>query len=203
MGMRSRNTDRCPRCRLPVGLCVCAETPRLDLCTRVLVVMHWCETGKPTATGPLALNCLSNGALAEHGRPGTLLDLRELAADPERRALLLFPSSDAEPLTAGLVAADDRPVTLVVPDGSWRQAARMAARVPGLAQLPRVRLPDGPPSAWGIRHEAHPHQVCTFEAIARALGVLESPAVQAVLEVFFALAAARARQARPAHARDG
>ena len=202
MGIRSRNTDRCPRCRLPVGLCVCAETPHLSLRTRVVVVMHWCETGKPTATGPLALTCLANGALAEHGRPGTLLDLRALAADPERRALLLFPSADAEPLTAQLVAADDRPVTLVVPDGSWRQAARMAARVPGLAGLPRVRLPDGPPSAWGIRREAHPHQVCTFEAIARALGVLESPAVQAGLEAFFALAAARARQARPAHARD-
>lgn len=186
-----------------MGLCVCAQTPSLALRTRVVVVMHWCETGKPTATGPLALTCLANATLAEHGRPGTLLDLRELVADPERRAFLLFPSPDAVALTPQLVTADDRPVTLVVPDGSWRQAARMAARVPGLAGLPRVRLPDGPPSTWGIRREAHPHQVCTFEAIARALGVVESSRVQAELEAFFALAAARARQARPAHARDG
>ncbi len=201
MGMRSRNTDRCARCRLPVGLCVCDRTPRLALGTRVVVVMHWCETGKPTATGPLALNCLPNAELAEHGRPGARLDLSALAADPARRALLLFPSSDAGELTPALVEQDDRPVTLVVPDGSWRQASRLASRVPGLAGLPRVRLPDGPPSVWGVRREAHPHQVCTFEAIARALGLLESPRVQAELEAFFALAAARALQARPAHAR--
>lgn len=201
MAMRSRNTGRCGRCRLPVGLCVCAALPVLPLRTRVVLVMHWCELPKPTATGPLALACLPHAALQVHGRPGERLDLHDLA-DPDRRPLLLFPDPDAAVLTPELAAAADRPVTLVVPDGSWRQAARMAARVPGLASIPRVRLPDGPPSAWGVRREAHPHQICTFEAIARALGVLESPQVQAELEAFFVLAAARARQARPSHTRS-
>jgi DTW domain-containing protein YfiP len=72
----------------------------------------------------------------------------------------------------------------------------MGRRLPGLGRAQMVRLPEGPPSRWGIRREHHPQGLATFEAIARALGIIESPAVQADLEELFHLMVQRTLQAR-------
>ncbi|MCC6998050.1 MAG: DTW domain-containing protein, partial [Deltaproteobacteria bacterium] len=42
-------------------------------------------------------------------------------------------------------------------------------------------LPLGAPSAYRLRREPKVGGLATFEAIARALGILESPAVEATL----------------------
>ncbi len=47
--------------------------------------------------------------------------------------------------------------------------------------------PKGPGPNGGIRNEPHPHGLATFEAIARAYGIIESPEVQAGLEELFLL----------------
>lgn len=168
-----------------VSLCICAQIPQLTLATRLVLIMHHQELARTTATGPLALRALPNSELHLHGTRDAPLDLHTLH-DQGRRVLLLFPGEDSTPLTAALLAADPRPVTLVVPDGNWRQATRAARRIPGLERAQRVGLVAGPPSRYGLRHEPKAGGLATFEAIARAFGVLESPAVQAQLEAAFA-----------------
>jgi DTW domain-containing protein YfiP len=59
-----------------------------------------------------------------------------------------------------------------------------------------VRLPEGPDTEWGIRREYHPNGLATFEAIARALGIIESPAVQAGMEELFRLMVQRTLHSR-------
>jgi DTW domain-containing protein YfiP len=147
--------------------------------------MHQREFPKTTATGPLALRALCNSALHIHGAPDAPLDLNFLHAQ-DRRVLLLFPGEQAAPLTAQLVARDARPITLVVPDGSWRQASRAARRIPGLERAERVTLLAGPPSEYRLRNEPRAQGLATFEAIARAIGVIESLDAQAQLETLFA-----------------
>jgi DTW domain-containing protein len=97
--------------------------------------------------------------------------------------LFLFPQPTAVPLTA--FAAPDRPVTLVVPDGTWHQASKMRHRVPGLAEVPCVSLPDGAPSAYRLRTALHSGGLATMEAIGRALGILEGPDVERALGLVF------------------
>jgi DTW domain-containing protein YfiP len=63
----------------------------------------------------------------------------------------------------------------------------MGRRLPGLGNAEMVRLPPGPPTEWGVRREHHPQGLATFEAIARALGIIESSAVQSDMEEFFRL----------------
>lgn len=186
MGTRSKRSERCQRCRMHVQLCLCAAIPRYALATRLVLVMHHREMIKTTATGPLALAALPNSELRVHGRQGQPLDLGDLDI-PERRTLLLYPGDDVPVLCRSLLERDNRPVILVVPDGSWRQAARMGRRLPGLSHAEMVRLPDGAPTRWGVRREHHPQGLATFEAIARALGIIESPAVQAGMEELFRL----------------
>lgn len=164
--------------------CICEHIPRLVTRTRLCLVMHCREVKKPTATGPLALAALSNSELYEHGIAGRPLDLSSLH-EQGRRVLVLFPSEVARPLSAELLAEDPRAVTLVVPDGNWRQATRIPQRVPGAIEAERVTLASGPPTRWGIRRETRDEGLATFEAIARAFGILESPEVQTRLEAVF------------------
>lgn len=184
MGQRSKRAPRCDVCRMHCALCLCAQLPRLELSTRVVLIMHHREVSKTTATGPLALRALAGSSLCVHGEPGSLLDLRPEHA-PGRRVMLLFPRDDAKVLTPELLAQDRRPVTLLVPDGNWRQASRASRRIPGVAEAECVELAAGAPTRYRLRHEPKVGGLATFEAIARALGVLESVTVQQQLETLF------------------
>jgi DTW domain-containing protein YfiP len=157
--------------------------------------MHQRELARPTATGPLALVVLANSELRIQGNLAEPLDLSDLDVE-DRRTLLLYPAEGVAELNREFLAADPRPVNLVVPDGNWRQAARMGRRLPGLEHAVMVRLAPGAPTAWGIRRESHPEGLATFEAIARAIGVIESAAVQASMEELFRLLVARTLEAR-------
>ncbi len=64
-------------------------------------------------------------------------------------------------------------MTLLVPDGTWSQARRIAQREPDARGAELVRLPPGPPTRYGLRRNPREGTVSTFEAVARALGVLE------------------------------
>lgn len=184
MGHRNFTQARCARCRVHEDRCICREIPRYGLSSRLSLVMHCRELVKPTATGPLALAALTNSELFVHGRPDEPLDLNPLFEEG-RRVLLLFPGDGARPLSPELKAQDSRPITLVVPDGNWRQASRIPQRVPGLERAERVTLSAGAPTRWGLRRETRADGLSTFEAIARAFGVLESSEVQEGLETLF------------------
>jgi len=184
MGRRSKQAERCPRCHLHTQHCVCNIIPNIDVPSRLVLIMHRREVGKTTASGPLALAALTNSMRFVHGEQNAPLDLTELQ-DPKRRLLLLFPAENARILSKDLLSEDPRPVTLVVPDGTWGQATRIAKRVPGLQTAERVVLPEGDPSRWGLRHETRALGLSTFEAITRALGILETQEVQTQLEALF------------------
>jgi len=57
--------------------------------------------------------------------------------------------------------------------------------MPGIEKVQRVRLPAGLPTAYRLRTSKRPQGLATFEAIARALGVIESAEVQVRLETLF------------------
>ena len=96
-----------------------------------------------------------------------------------------YGSDEADLLTPELLATDPRPITLLVPDGNWNQARKVALREPDLAGARRVRLPPGGPSRYLLRGHPDPQRVSTFESVARALGIIEGPELQAELEQIF------------------
>ncbi len=147
--------------------CLCAHIPRIALTTRLLFVRHHRETRKPNTSGRLALAALVNSELQHHGLPDKVLDLHHLYSSG-RRLLVLFPSEDARPLDAALLAEDPRPITLAIPDGDWRRARRISRRVAGLERAARVTL---------VRDRVTP-RLATLEAVAWALGLVESEAAQ-------------------------
>lgn len=176
--------ERCARCALHLRLCLCNAVEPLALATRVVVLRHRRELFKPTNTGRLVDLTLANGEVRTFGARDQAFDAAGLV-EPARRTVLLYPSKDSRTLARD--ADDARPVTLLVPDADWRRAHKLALREPALAGIERVHLPDGPPSAYRLRYHADPRFLATFEAVARALGVLEGADVQARLEHVFAI----------------
>lgn len=164
-------------------LCLCADLRPLAVATRVVVLSSTREIPQPTNTGRLVPLTLVGGEVRVRGGAPALR--AEDFADPARRTLVLFPAPHSRVLSCD--DAGGRPVTLVVPDGSWRQARKMTAREPALAGFERVHLPDGPLSRYRLRSHPDPRCLATFEAVARALGILESREVQGQLEHAFAL----------------
>jgi DTW domain-containing protein len=173
---------------------MCALVPSLETRTRVLLVIHRLEDRKPTNTGRLATLCLKNSEVHVRGHADRPRALR-LAPDGSL-PVLLYPSEGARLLTE--FAEASRPLTLIVPDGNWRQASKVLSRVPELRDVPCVTLPPGPPSTYRLRAEAHGHGLATVEAIARALGILEGPKVQHAIEHVFRVMVERTLWARGA-----
>ncbi len=165
-------------------LCVCEILEPLNLRTRVVVLTHQKEIAKTTNTGRLVPLGLVAGELRVRGREGALMSTEGLVV-AERRSLMLYPTDGAAVLNAEFVAADPRPITLIVPDGNWGQARKVTTREPALVDVQRVRLPEGGPSRYRLRRHVDPRRVSTFEAVARALGILEGAPVQEALEYLF------------------
>ncbi len=189
MSRRDNVDRRCADCKLFVEQCICSLIPHVETRTKLLLIVHRDEARKPTNTGQLAARCLVNAEVWVRGIEGQ--PEQAFQPDPARQAVLLYPDDDAVPIVD--FASADKPVTIVVPDGTWRQAGKMRARVPGLRAIPCVSLPAGPPTAYGLRAETHPDGLATLEAIARAFEVLEGPSVRAELERIFAEMVGRTR----------
>lgn len=177
-GARTRRLARCPDCWLPVPSCVCAELPRIHTTTRVVIVMHHTETRRTSNTGRLAARVLGAPILLrglDHDDPrkrGPTPD----SLSPGARRLVLFPAPTARVLSP--TDALDGPLTLVVPDGSWRQASRTLHRDEAVIGAEPVTLPPGPRSRYKLRRRPAEHSLCTYEAIARALAILDRPDIE-------------------------
>jgi DTW domain-containing protein len=176
MPPRAARPPRCPRCNLAVHLCLCADIPRVETRTRILLLQHLMEMAKRSNTGRVAALALTNSQLLIHGGAG--LDTTVLT---EPGTWLLYPDGPRPPPDA------PPPRQLVVLDGSWSQARRMTQRLPELRALPRLALPSPEPGFLRLREPSHPAGMSTLDAIARAVALLEGPEVAAPLERLAAL----------------
>lgn len=174
--LRGWRRVRCGACGLPDDRCVCASLPRIAARTRVVVVMHRVESVRSTNTGRLVARMLDGAAVRVRGGRDD-----DAATRPPGRRLVLYPREDARPLTRD-DAADD--LTLVVPDGTWAQARRIARR-DALAQGAEAVSLSEATSAYGLRRNPRPGALCTLEAVIEALRVLEGdPVAEPMGEAF-------------------
>ncbi len=176
----------CFTCRLPLMLCICALVPRLTTRTRLQLVMTSAEARKPSNTGQLAARCIEGSTVLIVKKGSGRLPAPLVR--PDELPLVLFPAPGAIPITQ--YAGSERPITLIVPDGSWPQAKALKERPP-LRNHPCVTLPLLGPSEYRLRAEPQVDGLATLEAIARALAILEGSRGEviqrAMLDVFRAM----------------
>ncbi len=169
-------------------LCVCALVPTVETRVRIVVVAHPQELDKPTNTGRLLAKSVGAGVVPRGRLHGPIAP----------GSGVLFPTDDARVIDP---RTDVR--TLYVPDGTYRQARRILKREPLLDGLPRYRLPTAVRPTASLRRGARPDLLSTYEAVARALGIVEGEAVEAPLLRFLSIMTKRTlwlRGALPASA---
>lgn len=173
---------RCAGCGLTAELCVCSLWPPLDAPFAISVVLSPRESRAASNSARLASLWLSKSALHVRGAHG-LSDPDALIARPG--SALLFPGASVRrPLPSDIQH-------LIVPDGTWSEARRIERRWFAPHPLPRVELDPSLPSAYALRRGCS--GLCTFEAIAIAIGVTRSPELARILLGRFAEWARRAR----------
>jgi DTW domain-containing protein YfiP len=126
-----------------------------------------------------------------------LPDLSRVSERKETRgegvAYVLFPSEHAVTLPEARARGLQ---TLLVPDGTWNQAKRMARRDPSCAGLVHVRLETTAKSDYLLRRNARPDGLCTFEAIAESMRELGDALTADAMLHAFARWVARAKLVR-------
>ncbi len=191
--MRSRTLShlpgRCPRCWIRHEFCLCADIPQVATKTQVVVVRHSREADKSTGTARMAGLALPGSVLIDFGEESAPVDA-ELQPYVEG-AWLLFPAEEG-----AAVASGPPPARLIVIDGTWRQSRRMMKKLPCLAHVPRMALPEKVAAPLRLRESTSADNRSTLEAIADALTVLEGEAAGAKLHALHTLMVERVFRAR-------
>ncbi|MES2964170.1 MAG: tRNA-uridine aminocarboxypropyltransferase [Bdellovibrionota bacterium] len=173
--MRKRKTvDPCQTCFMHMERCICAFIPKLELKTKLSLVIHHRELKRTTNTGRLAVHALTNSQMIVRGKDRTRLDLTSILS-PDYDTYVLQPSEDAIDIEDLKIT---KPVQLIVSDGNWRQASKLHARHPEIAHLKRIRISQKNVSKSHLRKEHFEEGFSTLEAIAITMGVLEGDSVK-------------------------
>ena len=128
------------------------------------------------------MQVLKNSETCVRGLNQEPLDLSHLVR-PDYENFLLSPTAEAIELSEIDVRNRTKPIHLIVPDGNWRQASKVAIRHRELRMLPRVKLtrPPGELPRTALRQEHFKDGMATLEAIAYALVHFEGAEVAARL----------------------
>ncbi len=199
---RQRKTqDPCVRCRMHKNYCICKDIPNLDVSTYLTLVIHAKELKRTSNTGSLAILALSQSEMIIRGLDHQALDLTKFlksSHDP----VLFYPGPGSLDLKDFLHQRSSsskdpqKPIQLIVPDGNWRQASKVASRHPEIQSLPRVQITQTNLATHHLRKEHFEEGMSTLEAIACAYELLEGPWVGDKLKELYQLKLRRTLQAR-------
>src|ERR671915_2445152 len=102
MKRQSQPNERCESCGVSAAACLCDVVPRIEVRTKVCLVIHHRELSRSSNTGLLALRALVNSEMRIRGEGREALDLKDLLTS-QYRTFLFYPSGDAAELDDRLV----------------------------------------------------------------------------------------------------
>jgi hypothetical protein len=165
--------------------------PPVETKLAVEVLIHRLEQCRPSSTGNLVGRVVAgavchvfqrgNRFFPETGYPANAPEL-------DRELWVLHPSGDPLPQTATADSTAQLRPTVLLLDGSWRQAGEMLASMQTRGRC--VRLPDAAtiePSRYWLRNQARPDQLCTAEALMGMLTAVGEPEAARHLRLHFEL----------------
>jgi len=160
--------------------------------------MHHRERFLTSNTANLATLVLNNCKIVLRGLPGKLFDANELGLNKSEIPLYLFPHEDAVELNDEFLSTLSKPVHLIIPDGTWSQAVKVYRREAALSHIQCIKLPPGGPGNYRLRKSERENGVCTYEAIMRALCLIESTELETEMNRIFDLMVERTIKGRTA-----
>lgn len=178
---------RCERCQLKDTHCICAFRQASNSNAEFVLILHRDEMFKPTNTGRLIADCFP---MQTHAfcwdRLNPAIALLDLIKDPKRHCMIIFPAEaqeDRKVLTQP--NAEQKQLTLILLDGTWKQGRRMFNLSPWLQGIPVLRLNPAEKALYSSRVAAFDNYLSTAESAALALGLAGEPANSKLLFNYF------------------
>gem|GEM_PF-277230 len=158
----------CYRCWRAKILCLCNHVKVVTNPVEILFLQHPNERTMPFNTARLAHLSLTRSRLVHGLRFDGTKTVQDLLAKRERVGIL-FPSTVAKDLSEAPPDLE----TLVVIDGTWREAKKIIYLSPTLLEFPHYAFVPEKPSNYRIRKEPKDEFISTIEATVTALRLID------------------------------
>lgn len=177
---RGISLKRCSQCLLGLMTCICPWRQSGQTAIEFVLLMHRDEVFKPTNTGRLIADLFpdqTHAFLWDRTQPPAALI--KLINDPKRHCQLVFPPREGEEriIESHPSHAIQRKqiATVILLDGTWKQARKMYSQSQWLKQLPLLDLNtaidslDGELGHYKVRQACEAGRLATAEAGALCL----------------------------------
>lgn len=187
---RGSRAPRCPGCRVLPEYCLCAWRPQVPARSGMCLLMHDTEPLKPTNTGWLIADVISDTTAFAWERKTVDVQLQALLGDPQWQPYIVFPGEFVAPqrvVSEVAPAVGKRPLFILL-DATWPEARKMFRKSPYLEQFPVLNLQPEQISRYTLRRSKRDDHFCTAEVAAMCLeladDLLAARALDAYLDVF-------------------
>lgn len=175
----------CQQCRYPESTCICSYINTVDTSLDIVVIQHEKEALHAKNTARLISLCIPTSRTVLTNDVQAMSSLaRECSF---AHTALIYPSDTSMSIERTARTRLTQFSTLLLIDGSWKQAYGIVKKNPWLETLPAFHFTSAPGSNYDIRHTKLAHALSTLEATAYAISCLEKTDVSALYEAQRAL----------------
>ncbi len=205
---RGSRMERCPNCRVAQSHCLCAMRPQVLSNSAVCLLMHDAEPLKPSNTGWLIADVVTDTRAFGWSRIEHDPALLALLNDPQWQPYIVFPSEFVEPsrvVSSVTVTPGRRPLFILL-DATWSEARKMFRKSPYLDRFPVLSLQPEQLSRYYLRRSNNVEHLCTAEVAALCLDLAGDQQASLALDAWLDLFSERylgAKQQRPVAVDNG
>jgi len=150
------------------------------------LLMHDVEPMKPSNTGWLIADVISDTSAFPWSRTEVEPELLALLADPQWQPYIVFPGEFVAPervVNEVRQEAGKRPLFILL-DGTWSEARKMFRKSPYLEHLPVLSLEPEQLSRYKLRRSKRDDHFCTAEVAALCLELAQDQPASEVLDAY-------------------
>ena len=185
---RGARLQRCSGCLLAAHACVCNWRPQLDCEVGFCLVMHALEPLKPTNTGRLIADCITDTHAFVWSRTEVDPALLALLDNPQWQPYVVFPAEYAQagrPVVDSVAPVAGKRPLLIILDATWTQARKIFRKSPWLDALPVLSLQTDQLSRYRLRRSTREEHLCTVEVATACLGLAGETQAAELLNDYF------------------
>lgn len=161
----------CEHCGYPQKTCICSHINTVNTSLEIVIIQHEKERHHAKNTARLVSLCIPSTRIVP---ANDVIAMRSLSKHClPRHSVLVYPSECSTPIENVDAVSRSEIRTLILIDGSWKQAFGLVKQNPWLAKLPAFHFITAPTSNYAIRHTQLSNALSTLEATAYAIQCLD------------------------------
>jgi DTW domain-containing protein YfiP len=168
------NENKCSKCRLLKTNCYCSILQQIETKIKLNVIMHVRELTLSSSTVNLLKNVVPDTKIHLRGHVDYIINENDVIKE-NCNNIFLYPDENSKILTQeNIKVLSTKPINLIIPDGSWRQAKKMKRRYDWLDKIQSYRLPENLITNFKLRSSNSKNKLSTYESIIYAIYLLDN-----------------------------